>query len=79
MSDTGGKGDYQAWSTTRGKERGVPSDTSMQSFGAENISEVILRRSLFVGMDKLKQRTSDQVFGLIDEVGGQDRVEIDEA
>jgi hypothetical protein len=53
-----------------GEERGVPSDTSMQSFGAENISKVILGRSLFIGMDKFKQGTSYQVFCLIDEVGG---------
>jgi hypothetical protein len=54
MSDAGGKGDLQAWSTTRGEERGVPSDTSVQSFGAENISEVVLCRCLFIRMDKVK-------------------------
>ena len=54
MSDTGGKGDHQAWFTTRKKERGVPGDTSMQSFTVENVSEVVLRRSLFIWMDKLK-------------------------
>jgi hypothetical protein len=62
-----------------GRKRGVPSDTSMQSFGAENISEVVLGRSLFVGMNKLKQGTSYQILRLIDEVGGQDRIEVDEA
>jgi hypothetical protein len=55
MSDTGGKGDKQAWSTTREAKRGVPSDTSVQSFGFENISKVILGRSLFVWVDKLEQ------------------------
>jgi len=54
MSDTGGKGDHQAWSTTREKKRGVPSDTSVQSLSFENISEVVLRRSLFIGVDKLE-------------------------
>ncbi len=54
MSDTGGKGDHQAWPTTRKEKRGVPSDTSMQSFGPENISEVVLRRSLFIWVDKLE-------------------------
>jgi hypothetical protein len=56
MSDTGGKGDKQAWSTTRKEKRGVPSDTSVQSLGFKNISKVILGRSLFVWVDKLEQR-----------------------
>jgi hypothetical protein len=51
----------------------------MQSFGAENISEVILGRRLFIGMDKFKQETSYQVFYLIDKVGGQYKVEVDKA
>lgn len=54
MSDTGGKGDHQAWSTTREKKRGVPSDTSVQSLSFENISKVVLRRSLFIWVDKLE-------------------------
>ena len=51
MSDADGKGDHQVWFTTRG---GVPGDTSVQSFTVENVSEVFLRRSLSIWMDKLK-------------------------
>ena len=36
------------------EERGVPGDTSVQSFSGENVSEVVLRRSLFIGMNKIK-------------------------
>lgn len=55
MSDADGKGEYQAWWTTREtRKRGVPSDTPVQSFGFKNISEVVLCRSLFVWVDKLE-------------------------
>lgn len=33
---------------------GVPSDTSVQSFGFKNISEVVLCGGLFVWVDKLE-------------------------
>jgi hypothetical protein len=37
------------------KKRGAPSDTSMQSFGFKDISEVILCGSLFIRVDKLEE------------------------
>ena len=59
MSDADGKGEYQAWWTTREtRKRGVPSDTPVQSFGFKNISEVVLCGSLFVWVDKLEQGLS---------------------
>ena len=54
MSDADGKGEHQAWCSTREKERGIPSDTSVQSLGFKNISEVVLCRSLFVWVDKVE-------------------------
>ena len=59
MSDRDGKGEHQTWWTTREtRERGVPSDRAVQSFGFKNISEVVLCRGLFVWVDKPEQGLS---------------------
>lgn len=60
----------------RGDE--LPSDGAMEVFALENASEIGLCRGLFLGVDKGKERLSDERLGLFCEVAGKEGVEIDE-
>lgn len=50
----------------------------MEGAALEDIAEVVCGRGLLVGVDEIKERLADEVVGLIDEMVGEDGVEVEE-